>query len=70
LRSGAVYDFTVGCDPLTIVQDALRRFTPKVGSRKACQQGTLLMMSAGLYAIVQGLGNVLGTPAGISGATK
>jgi hypothetical protein len=28
------------------------------------------MMSAGLYAIVQGLGNVLGTPAGISGATK
>jgi len=48
----------------------LRRFTPKVGSRKACQQGALLMMSAGLYAIVQGLGNVLGTPAGISGATK
>ena len=48
----------------------MRRFTLKVGLRKACQQGTLLMMSAGLYSIVQGLGNVLGTPAGISGATK
>ena len=30
LRSGAVYDLTVGCDPLTIVQD-VAGFIPKVG---------------------------------------